>query len=166
MLKFATALDLARFIHGDTATAAQAPDGAEMLLRHASMTIRRATRNALYDIDADGYPTDSEVSAAFRDATCAQAWAASELKVNPATGSAGVTAEVTTKSLGSASVSYSVNNMAAAYRDGVANGRYLSPMAYGILSDAGLIEANVSEGYPRTTVLEERPVDITTGRFV
>ena len=43
------------------------------LLTAASKEIRRATTTAIYDVDDDGYPTDTTVREAFRDATCAQA---------------------------------------------------------------------------------------------
>lgn len=46
-------------------------------LRSASEQVERLTRLAVYATDDDGYPTDPDVEAAFRDATCAIAehWA-------------------------------------------------------------------------------------------
>lgn len=46
-------------------------------LRSASEQVEKLTRLAVYDTDEDGYPTDPDVEAAFRDATCAIAehWA-------------------------------------------------------------------------------------------
>lgn len=46
---------------------------ATRLLTSASKEIRNATKTAIYDTDTDGYPTDTEVRQAFRDACCAQA---------------------------------------------------------------------------------------------
>lgn len=46
---------------------------ATRLLTSASKEIRNATKTAVYDTDTDGYPTDTEVRQAFRDACCAQA---------------------------------------------------------------------------------------------
>lgn len=46
-------------------------------LRSASEQVEKLTRLAVYDTDEDGYPTDTTVETAFRDATCAIAehWA-------------------------------------------------------------------------------------------
>lgn len=46
---------------------------ATRLLTSASKEIRRATKCAIYATDTDGYPTDTAIRQAFRDATCAQA---------------------------------------------------------------------------------------------
>ncbi len=48
------------------------PDGARRLLLRASRLVEALTRCAVYDVDADGLPTDALVAAAFRDACCAQ----------------------------------------------------------------------------------------------
>ncbi|OPC83009.1 hypothetical protein B4N89_20565 [Embleya scabrispora] len=47
------------------------PDDAERRLLRASARLRRALLTAVYDVGPSGLPTDAEVSAAFRDATCA-----------------------------------------------------------------------------------------------
>lgn len=50
------------------------PEGeAKSLLRRSSIVVDGLTVTARYATDEDGYPTDLEVSEAFRDATCAQA---------------------------------------------------------------------------------------------
>jgi hypothetical protein len=50
-----------------------APVDYSRLLEQASRVIDYVTRSAIYDVDADtGLPTDADVLAAFRDATCAQ----------------------------------------------------------------------------------------------
>lgn len=48
------------------------PEDLSRLLDRASEVIRDSTRTALYDVDTDDLPTDTDVAAAFRDATCAQ----------------------------------------------------------------------------------------------
>lgn len=83
------------------------PTGHEQAaLRAASALVEDATLTAIYDVDADGMPTDPDVRAAFRDATLAQveAWAA--LGIDPRKGAAGATAAgvVTGKSIGGASI--------------------------------------------------------------
>jgi hypothetical protein len=40
-------------------------------LRSASIEVEKLVRLAVYDTDDDGYPTDSDVSDAFTEATCA-----------------------------------------------------------------------------------------------
>lgn len=40
-------------------------------LRAASIEVEKLTRRAVYDTDEDGYPTDSAVTDAFTEATCA-----------------------------------------------------------------------------------------------
>ncbi|PRA13354.1 hypothetical protein CQ010_01525 [Arthrobacter sp. MYb211] len=55
--------------------AAGAPTGKplERLLRTVSRTVEGLTRNARYETDVNGLPTDPVIAEAFRDATCAQA---------------------------------------------------------------------------------------------
>ena len=48
------------------------PDNADRLLVKATRRIDYLTIAAVYDTDDDGLPTDDDVAAAFRDATCAQ----------------------------------------------------------------------------------------------
>jgi hypothetical protein len=54
-----------------------APENAVRLLARASRLVDRHMVAALYDTDASGYPSDTDVRAGFRDATCVQveAWA-------------------------------------------------------------------------------------------
>jgi hypothetical protein len=58
-------------------TGTTAPANAARLLARASRLVSAATKAAIYDTDPAGYPSDSDVRKAFRDATCAQAeeWA-------------------------------------------------------------------------------------------
>lgn len=52
-------------------TGLTAGDDAERQLGHASRAVRRATRHAVYRVDADGLPLDSALRTAFAEATCA-----------------------------------------------------------------------------------------------
>lgn len=49
-----------------------APEDFDRLLERASELIDDYLRTAVYDVDDDGAPTDDDVIAALRDATCAQ----------------------------------------------------------------------------------------------
>ncbi len=64
---YATPAEFATWAGGEYETPTEAR------LRRASGVIDGLTRNAVYAVDEDGYPTDADVSDAFRDATCAQA---------------------------------------------------------------------------------------------
>lgn len=57
-----------------------APTPIDRLLERASEVIDDAIRTAVYDVDDDELPTDDDVAAALRDATCAQVefWLASD----------------------------------------------------------------------------------------
>jgi hypothetical protein len=64
----------------ETYTGLPAPDNAARLLARASRLVDRHMVAALYDVDASGYPSDTDVREGFRDATAAQVavWAARE----------------------------------------------------------------------------------------
>jgi len=47
------------------------PEALTKRLRSASIEVEKLTRRAVYDTDANGYPTDSDVDDAFAEATCA-----------------------------------------------------------------------------------------------
>jgi hypothetical protein len=70
-LVYATRTDLTGYVPAGTTVPAE-PE-ATRLLTSASKQILQATMTAFYDTDTDGYPTDTAVRQAFRDATCAQA---------------------------------------------------------------------------------------------
>ncbi|MGA5209019.1 hypothetical protein ACWCV2_15495 [Streptomyces pseudogriseolus] len=53
-------------------TGEAAPANAERLLARASRLVSAATKAALYDTDPAGFPSDTDVRDAFRDAVCAQ----------------------------------------------------------------------------------------------
>ncbi|MBW5420272.1 hypothetical protein GKQ77_01635 [Streptomyces sp. BG9H] len=63
---YATTAELEAF------TGQPAPANVARLLARASRLVSAATKAALYDTDPAGYPTDTDIRAAFRDATCAQ----------------------------------------------------------------------------------------------
>jgi len=118
-----------------------APTNAANLLRSASILVHRATMTAVYDVDAvTSLPTDVDQLAAFRDATCSQVATWVALAVDPAKGAAGVKV-VTSKSIGSASVSYAnaqalANPAVSALADAATS---LCQEALLILAQAGLL---------------------------
>jgi len=82
------------------------PTNVTALLRSASVLVHRATMTAVYDVDVvTSLPTDADKVAALSDATCSQVGTWIALAIDPAKGAAGVKV-VTSKSIGSASVSY------------------------------------------------------------
>jgi hypothetical protein len=119
---------------------AAVPANAAALLRSASYLIRSETKKAVYDT-ADGLPSDTAVAEAFRDATCAQAafWAASG--IDPSLGAAGVQPLAASKSIGGASIAYSVYAATAEARANSAGA--LGPEAFFILEAAGLLGGSV-----------------------
>lgn len=136
MKVYATTADLAGWM-----SPAAVPDNAGALLRTASGLVRAETKLAIYTTDADGYPTDTVIRAAFRDATCAQATFWSVSKIDPTLGAAGVTPLPVSKSIGGASISYSLYASTAEARANAAGA--LSPDAFFILEDAGLLGGEV-----------------------
>lgn len=67
MRQYATATELATY------TGTAAPANADVLLQKASRLVDVLLRGVVYDIDADGLPTDTDVADALQTATCAQA---------------------------------------------------------------------------------------------
>ena len=132
LVAYATPDDLASWTGRDP------PDGAERLLRSASMLIRRDTAAAFYLADARGLPTDPLVSAAFRDATCAQAAAWAALRVDPQLGGVVTARTPASKSLDGASIAYADASHAATARERAV--RELVPEAVEILSAKGLLQ--------------------------
>lgn len=120
---------------------ATAPADAAGLLRSASHLVRSETKRARYATDDEGYPTDTKLRTAFREATCAQAayWSASQ--IDPALGAAGVKPLAASKSIGGASIAYSVYAATAEARANSAGA--LGPDAFYILEDAGLLAGDV-----------------------
>ena len=83
------------------------------LVTHASLTIRRATRNATYNTDHDHLPRSETLRHTFRDATTAQvrAWLEADAVEDVLTG--GATAEATLSSTSSNGKSITLDNSAA-----------------------------------------------------
>lgn len=117
------------------------PADAAGLLRSASGLVRTETKTAQYATDADGYPTDTALRTAFREAVCAQAKFWSDHKINPSLGAAGVAPLAASKSIGGASIQYSTYVSTAEARANAAG--VLGPDAWYILSDAGLLGGQV-----------------------
>src|SRR5690625_2474644 len=106
-------------------------------LTRAATIVRILTLTAVYQVDGDGKPTDPAVTAALRDATCAQAaW----FDETGDTGS-GAASIYSTMSLGSARLS--VGGGGSATNTTVAESRY-SPEAVQILQNAGLTPRQVA----------------------
>jgi len=115
-----------------------AAQDATRLLSYAARLVRQATRTAIYDADDEtGLPTDAGLTAALRDATCAQVASWSALAIDPAKGAADAGKTIAQKSLGSASVQYSTYMSTVTSRAQIAT--RLGQDAYMILEDAGLV---------------------------
>ncbi|CAB1035808.1 hypothetical protein AY551_01335 [Corynebacterium diphtheriae bv. gravis] len=82
------------------------PKNIRALLRHASLMVEQATRLDVYTVDEDGYPTDTDIEDAFRDAVCSQIamWTTSGL--DPTKGYTGQKAQIASQSVPGGSVSY------------------------------------------------------------
>ena len=138
MLIYATTAELTTWL------GVAAPANAAALLRSASILVHRATMTAIYDVDAiTSLPTDADQLAAFRDATCSQAASWIALAIDPAKGAAGVKS-VTSKSIGSASISYAnaqaISNAAVSALADAATS--LCQEALLILAQAGLLSSS------------------------
>ncbi|MFC4128916.1 hypothetical protein [Nocardia rhizosphaerae] len=83
-----------------------APTNAPILLRYASILVRRATMCDRYDTDSTGLPTDGGVAEAFRDATCAQAAMWCLAGIDPVAGSVGRELAVASQTADGGSVTY------------------------------------------------------------
>ena len=137
MRLYATEADLTAWLEPEPV-----PAKAGALLRSASSLIRSETKRATYATDADGYPTDVTLRQAFREATMAQAayWSASG--IDPALGAAGVKPLAASKSIGGASIAYSVYAATAEARANSAGA--LGPDAFYLLEDAGMLAGDVA----------------------
>lgn len=124
MPTYATAADLAALL------GTAAPANADRLLDRASRVIGQATVTATYAAGTDGLPTDADVLAAMRDATCEQAawWIASGEDEGM-----GTAAAYSSVSIGSVSLTRAQSGGSAA------SGAALAPQAYAVLSLAGLV---------------------------
>lgn len=118
-------------------------DNPEAMLARASADVRRATRSALYEVDVESQPIDVALRDALRDATLWQTAALIEAKITPGTNAASYAkGEISSKSLGGASVSYAIDSAAVAARSALASGS-LCGTSLQILDEAGLISNRV-----------------------
>lgn len=129
-LTYATKADLETFT-GEATTLSDAQAGRYITL--ASALVRRATRAAVYDTDATGAPSDTDVADAFRDAVCAQVAYWETHDIDPTMGRAGVKGPVTSSSIGSGQVTRQLPATAA--EDQAASVDQLIPEAWAYLED-------------------------------
>lgn len=120
-----------------------APDNITALLRSASILVRNATRLDLYDVDVAGKPSDTDVAAAFSDATCEHAlyWQLNE--IDPAAGSSSVAGAVTGSTIDGATVTFDATAAQQSSADRAASLTGLCSNALAILRNAGLASAAV-----------------------
>ena len=114
---------------------AEQPENAQSVLLIASLLVRRHTVTAFYRTDEMGMPRDEAVRALFRAATIAQVefWVAHE--IDPVRGAIGITGstQVSSKSIGSAFVSYDSSATERSVADRLASLDSLCPTATAIL---------------------------------
>lgn len=116
------------------------PDDAEQLLRVASRQVRHATRFALYDTDADGYPSNEDLRGVFREATVAQVAMWLHLGITPTSGVQSLGSRVASKAAGGRSITYREDSAElTAKRAAVAEQITPGTEAALILSDSGLL---------------------------
>lgn len=124
---YATPAEYAEWLGKDTA-----PAGAERALAEATIVVDELLITAVYDVDDAGVPTDTDVLAAVRDATCAQADYARGTGDPYSTGAAGAWSSV---KVGSASLTRGGGGGSG----GAAGGGRYSPTATSLLRQAGLL---------------------------
>jgi hypothetical protein len=133
----ASPADLTAWMGATTAPALAVP-----LLRSATTLVLNATSASYYDADpATGLPTDAQTLKVMNDATCIQAAAWDAIKYNPLTGGVITTGVKTSKSIGTAHITYADGAMAAQARaDAI---RDLVPDALRMLELNGLLGSHV-----------------------
>ena len=111
------------------------PENIDTMIVLASRLVEDATLTAFYTVDADCVPTNDDIRARFKAATVAQVNYWQELGIKPGQGAAGITEEgrVSTKSIGSESVSYEFRNAQQNMNDRLAALTNLGPEALAIL---------------------------------
>lgn len=116
------------------------PDNATRLLRAASILVAAATQSDIFDAQPSGLPKDSDLSAAFQDATCAQAEMWSEAGLDPIKGPGGQPQRLTTSAIDGASLGFDAYLTEPA-RQAALTG--LCDTALTILRNAGLASSQV-----------------------
>jgi len=126
---YATSEQLGGYLEGG---AAAVPGDAARLLARASELVDDHIVTAVYDVDANGQPTDVDVAAALRDATCAQVefWLAGDEEDDILGPTQGV-------SLAGMQMQYGAG-------DNRATPMYLAPRAARFLRKAGLLSGAVT----------------------
>lgn len=145
MTPYATADDLATYMDPDAETPT-VPPLATVLLRSAQSLVLDATAAAVYSTNSDGHATQAGVREAIRDAIMEQASAWSLHSIDPRKGAGQVKREVSSKSLLGGSVSYVANPSRDTYLADLASGTHLTPAAWTILDNAGLISNAIGGG--------------------
>lgn len=141
MIIYATPEDLQEWV-------TPVPANAAALLRSASLMVRTETMTALYAANSEGFPTDTKLLEAFRDATCAQVRAWHGMGVDPSTAGVPSAAPVRSKKLGSGSFEYdtSVNSSVTAFQAKREAANQLCAESWMILQQAGLTPGGVQRG--------------------
>lgn len=152
MIAYATPEDLTNYAApmGDATKQALStldPGLTGRLLRYASGLIRRHTAGALYTVNEDGLPTDLDLRAAMREATCAQVLSWAEAKLTDVILTQGATsqAQLTSTSENGASLTFDTSTSSAARLHYLRGG--LGPEAELILESAGLLGGQPSIYY-------------------
>lgn len=123
-------------------TQAPAPTNAVVLLRSATSLVIQATASSYYAVDPlTGMATDPVVLQVLNDATCIQAAAWAALNINPLTGGVVVPSVASSKSIGTAHITYADAAQAAASKaEAVLK---LVPEAVRKLVENNLMDSNV-----------------------
>jgi hypothetical protein len=129
---------------GDLAawTGADAPVNAMPLLRAATSLVVEATSSSYYAVDSTtGLATDPVVLQVLNDATCIQAAAWAALGIDPLTGGVQVAGVASSKSIGSAHITYADGAAAALAK--AESLTKLVPEAVRKLSENNMMDSNV-----------------------
>lgn len=154
---YATPAQLATYLTGEPTSP---PANSGVLLRRASSLVAHAIRGAIYQATLEGLPARADLLAATVEATCAQAAAWHGPGIDPTQGRAGLAATASSKSLGGASVTYTVNPADVAARGDLASGDVLVGEAWRVLDRAGLLSTGVQSS---TQSAPPAPLEVVTG---
>lgn len=125
-----------------TWTGTTAPTNAVVLLRSASSLVLQATSSSYYAADpTTGLATDPVVAQVLNDATCIQAAAWASLGIDPLTGGVKVTRVMSSKSIGTAHITYADGVAAAAAQEKALT--QLVPEAVRKLVENSMMDSNV-----------------------
>ncbi|AZG43448.1 hypothetical protein [Gordonia insulae] len=134
MIVYATNAELVTWIGSEPDT-----DDVDRMLRQASILVGRACRNDLYDTVPSGKPSDDDLAAAMRDATCAQVEQWIEAGVTAvAAGAAGIAMVKTETTVDGATWKYDPASVAAATQARIDSTIRLCTTALAVLRNVGL----------------------------